>query len=125
MWQVLVKDVLKLCWLPEDVMVWPVGCNLNTEKYSICIGSHVILSLHMCLELINDTVVRASCVEVIYMKKVQLNLIGREGTVQISCLQLPKICEPVPAVSLAEWREPIIHHRLQLADGVEKRKTKW
>ncbi len=33
-------------------------------------------------------------VEVIYMKKVQLNLIGREGTVQISCLQLPKICGP-------------------------------
>jgi hypothetical protein len=37
----------------------------------------------------------------------------------ISCLQIPTICDPVPAITLGHWRDKLQQRRLKLADDVE------
>jgi hypothetical protein len=64
-------------------------------------------------------------VEKLNMKKVVATLKSGEGNIDVVCLQIPKICDPVPAVSLGEWREHIEDQKLVLAEGVVKTGRKW
>ena len=64
-------------------------------------------------------------VEKLTMKKVVVTVKSRDGDVDVVCLQMPKICDPVPAVSLGEWRGRIGEENLILAEGVVKTGRHW
>ena len=54
------------------------------------------------------------------MHKVKLKIkTNQTNDISLSCLQVAKICEPVPAISLGHWREKLQQRRLPIADGVE------
>jgi len=61
------------------------------------------------------------------MPKVSLKIrTHKTNDILLSCLQVNKICEPVPAISLGHWRDKLQQRRLTIADGVEsKRNERW
>jgi hypothetical protein len=60
------------------------------------------------------------------MQKCEVKLKTKENFINVPVLQLPAICDPVPAITLGSWRDRIHQEKLKLADGVETGKgERW
>jgi len=58
------------------------------------------------------------------MQKMEITLKTKTNSITINVLQLPTICDPVPAITLGNWRDRLQREKLTVAQGVEREEGK-
>jgi len=86
-----------------------------TEDAATSLGLQSSTKKHWTVNVVGgETVTRTVATAMVKLKTNKTELI------EISCVQMPQICQPLPAISIGDWREKMLEQQFQPADGIGK-----
>ena len=86
-----------------------------TEDAASSLGLQSSTKKHWAVNVVGGETVRRTVATAMVKRKT-----NKTELIEISCLQMPQICQPLPAISIGEWREKMLEQQFQPADGIGK-----